>query len=90
MSAVRQIESPQRRFLHVGCGPKTRAHTTPDFATDLWLEAGFTSLVTMCIAARFELWAVAMKSPTSKAHIEALAAAHVPGANSFQVNRVAF
>lgn len=54
------------------------------------LEAGFTSVVTMCIAARFELWAVVMKTPTSKAHIEALAALHVPGGQAMQVNRVAF
>ena len=30
-----------RRFLHVGCGTKTKERTTPEFATDSWQEVRY-------------------------------------------------
>lgn len=42
-------------------------------------EAGFASIATMCIAKRFELWAVATPKAIPKEKMADLAAAHFPG-----------
>ena len=46
---------------------------------DALIQAGFASVASLCIASRFELWAIATKAQISKQDMEALAQAHFPG-----------